>query len=256
MKEVAEAAEYEVVTGRFTWKQARNACKKREGDLVSITSKDELNKIHEVVKTWESKRRVGRGRNFLWVGANSQKNPNKWEWSDGHPGKVFPWSRNEPNNRYRERCAALITKDMKLNNVPCNQWRLSFICKKTNEVPSICTKQACERGQRKNPITCECEGKRLPPMDFCSIARCMSGTTCSNTDRKCVPNDISDDEEIDINRQYKVFSRRMDWKSAENECNNWGGNLVSFEDKEEQMKVQKLIPGGNRSPHWTGLACL
>ena len=77
--------------------------------------------------------------------------------------------------------------------------------------PTGCNKMMCPYGQSKNYTTCECQ----VVYSFCATARCMSGFTCDDIKKQCIPKDTTGRDKV---RQYMLFKRRVNWKTAEKNC--------------------------------------
>ena len=89
---------YSVVSGRFTWFQAKAHAEARGEHLVTITSPDEWNKVLSQAPDANNK--------TLWIGAYqrdfSKEPAGNWEWVTGEPWAYTNWLPGEPNN-YRNR---------------------------------------------------------------------------------------------------------------------------------------------------------
>lgn len=85
---------YSVVSGTFTWMQAKADAEARGGHLVTITDPDEWNRVLAKAPVVDSRN--------LWIGAFQQDLSNEpagnWEWVTGEPWGYSNWYSGEPNN--------------------------------------------------------------------------------------------------------------------------------------------------------------
>jgi flagellin len=89
---------YAVVSGSFTWFQAKADAEARGGHLVTITSAEEWSRV--LIKAPDTDYRN------LWIGAYQQDLSNEpagnWEWVTGEPWVYSNWGIGEPNNAGNE----------------------------------------------------------------------------------------------------------------------------------------------------------
>ncbi|KAG8446993.1 hypothetical protein GDO86_014439 [Hymenochirus boettgeri] len=113
---------YRLNTERKTWQEAKKACVKVEGNLVSIHTLLELEFVTGQIK---------QGVEELWIGLNDMKHQMNFEWSDGSTVTFTSWHPFEPNNfrDSKEDCVTIWGPEGKWNDSPCNQ-TLPSICKK------------------------------------------------------------------------------------------------------------------------------
>jgi len=78
---------YEVIKNSVTWKEAKNDCEKRGGYLATVTSKEELAFIHDLIK---------KGNNNYWLGGYREKNI--WKWVTGEDFTFKKWGYRQPDN--------------------------------------------------------------------------------------------------------------------------------------------------------------
>lgn len=82
---------YECYNIETTWNQAYRICENKGGHLVTITSKEENDFIHDLCKDYCS---------LVWIGANVfNREPTKenWYWITGEPFSYDGWNTGEPN---------------------------------------------------------------------------------------------------------------------------------------------------------------
>ncbi|GAA6093468.1 macrophage mannose receptor 1-like [Tachysurus ichikawai] len=81
--------QYMYVPTKMNWITAQKYCRQMYGDLATITTEEEYNKVVTVA-----------GDSFwAWIGMNrSAPELNVWQWSDGEKTNFTKWHFNEPNN--------------------------------------------------------------------------------------------------------------------------------------------------------------
>ncbi|KAK7496496.1 hypothetical protein BaRGS_00012148 [Batillaria attramentaria] len=81
-----------------TWRAARADCRRRGGDLISITSHREQTQLQAMASSsvvvlnadsWGG----------LWIGTSDNTKEGGWEWSDGSPFRYINWDAGQPDNR-------------------------------------------------------------------------------------------------------------------------------------------------------------
>ena len=77
---------YSVITGNFTWHQAKADAEVRGGHLVTITSEEEWEKV-----ILEADLEATSQRDHLWIGATDENNEGQWEWVTGEPWSYTNW---------------------------------------------------------------------------------------------------------------------------------------------------------------------
>ena len=99
-----------------------------KGDLVSITSRREQEKIRDFLDKFE---------HFdFWIGGNDLKREGHFKWSDGSPFSFTFWYTREPNNRGsrgQEDCVILKRSyyNRAWNDLACS-FKHPFICRVPN----------------------------------------------------------------------------------------------------------------------------
>jgi hypothetical protein len=81
---------YEIVTGNFTWTQAKADAESKGGHLATITSADEWQNIQQSLGSSLN------GKN-LWLGATDEEQEGVWKWITGESWGYTRWQRTEPN---------------------------------------------------------------------------------------------------------------------------------------------------------------
>ena len=113
------------------WTDARNFCRKLGGDLVSIHSEVENEKIRNIRQLYSSTMDI-------WIGLNDTKVENHFTWSDGTQLDYENWSKREPNNAgpgedctviyYGVRPWPSLFEEKRWNDEKCEK-KFYFICK-------------------------------------------------------------------------------------------------------------------------------
>ena len=75
--EVATSTAYQIVSGQYTWHDARDGAITNGGHLVTINSEAEWNIVNQLIS--ES------GINMFWLGASDENVEGEWEWVTGEP---------------------------------------------------------------------------------------------------------------------------------------------------------------------------
>ncbi len=81
---------YYVYKSDYTWAQAKKACEKKGGHLVTITSAKE----NEFVRDLISKTNISRA----WLGASDSEKEGTWKWVTGEKFSFSSWSSGRPDN--------------------------------------------------------------------------------------------------------------------------------------------------------------
>ncbi|KAI4899097.1 hypothetical protein NFI96_020372 [Prochilodus magdalenae] len=96
---------YYITTEEKSWSESRQDCRRREADLVIITSREEQEFIFRVF-----------GDHEAWIGLTDTETEGVWKWVDGAKPTTSFWSAGEPNNYGDEDCA--ITGIRRFNVAP------------------------------------------------------------------------------------------------------------------------------------------
>ena len=84
---------YLPVTGKLTWHEAKKACAKRGGHLVTVANQEENDFLASLV----SEITIPPGGSF-WLGCTDEAREGDWRWVDGSKVKYGAWYPGEPNN--------------------------------------------------------------------------------------------------------------------------------------------------------------
>ena len=120
---------YEFVAEDMTWPEAREACIKRGGHLVTVTSQEEQEYLKSMFLNINGSDVGG------WLGAYSDGayggEKNDWRWVTGEQWVYTNWDANEPSNSRGEEWFAHFWKEMTWNDVayddPKNS-QFGYIC--------------------------------------------------------------------------------------------------------------------------------
>ncbi|KAK7498721.1 hypothetical protein BaRGS_00010098, partial [Batillaria attramentaria] len=109
-----------------TWVAAKYDCRRRGGDLLSISGPNEQLHIETTLKT-----AYPQYQDPFWIGASDSTQEGGWEWSDGSPFRYLNWHAGEPNNvGAGEDCTQLVVHwNFAWNDNNCDL-PLNYICKK------------------------------------------------------------------------------------------------------------------------------
>lgn len=112
---------YQVVsTAVVTWHEARDACRSQGGDLLSLSSPQEL-QFFKDRKDLPSK---------LWIGVNHLDWMQGWQWSDGSPLSFAPWETGIPiRSLLSDEDCGVLKESLRFGAETCEN-RLPFICMK------------------------------------------------------------------------------------------------------------------------------
>jgi hypothetical protein len=83
---------YQVVSGSFTWNQAKGDAELRGGHLATLTSQAEANHVQSLGILGAIP-----GEAF-WLGASDELQEGTWTWVTGEPFSFALWASGEPNN--------------------------------------------------------------------------------------------------------------------------------------------------------------
>ncbi|KAI2659377.1 Lymphocyte antigen 75 [Labeo rohita] len=113
---------YQVVsTAVVTWHEARDACRSQGGDLLSVSSPQELEYYQ---KDLPSK---------LWIGLNHLDWMQGWQWSDGSALSFAPWETGIPiRSLMSDEDCGILKEPLRFGAETCEH-RLPFICMKNEK---------------------------------------------------------------------------------------------------------------------------
>ena len=108
--------EYAIISGDFTWAEAKVDAEARGGHLATITSADEQAVIVAGLN-------ASNNDLHLWLGGTDEGLEGNWTWVTGETWDYDNWLKGEPNNNGSEHYLQLLGKG-KLGNVPViiGQW--------------------------------------------------------------------------------------------------------------------------------------
>ncbi|XP_075440470.1 C-type mannose receptor 2 [Ascaphus truei] len=162
---------YRLNSEKKSWQEAKKACIRGEGDLVSVHTLLELEFVTKQVK---------QDMEELWIGMNDLKQQMNFEWSDGSAVTFTSWHPFEPNN-FRdslEDCVTIWGPDGKWNDSPCNL-TLPSICKKPGQVAQGASPDlhGCSKGWKYHSSSCYWLGEE--PIGYSDAMK-----ACSNLSAK------------------------------------------------------------------------
>ncbi|XP_043546328.1 macrophage mannose receptor 1 [Chiloscyllium plagiosum] len=142
---------YILCRDRKTWQKSLAACRKEEGDLVSIHNIEE----HSFIIT-----QLGYLANDeLWLGMNDLKTQMLFEWTDGSPVTFTAWLHNEPSHfdNKREDCVVMRTKIGYWADHVCEK-QYGYICKRKplskGQEEVIPVEEGCLKGWKRYRTHC------------------------------------------------------------------------------------------------------
>lgn len=83
----ATPKQYALVTGSFTWDEARVDAHSKGGQLATVKSASDLDAIKPIL-----------AGNTAWLGASDAETEGQWKWVDGTAMDYSNWASGEPNN--------------------------------------------------------------------------------------------------------------------------------------------------------------
>ncbi|XP_076828848.1 macrophage mannose receptor 1-like isoform X2 [Brachyhypopomus gauderio] len=114
---------------KTTWVEARDACLREGGDLLSILSVEEQSFVISRLGYFNT--------DELWLGFSDLTSPMLFEWSDHSSVPFTWWEESEPSPADEEDCVVMRGEEGKWANEIC-QRQCGYICKKkTNSNPSV-----------------------------------------------------------------------------------------------------------------------
>ena len=106
---------------KLNWIDARASCQLHGGDLASITSKEEEEKIKEMLSS-------NGYEDIFWFGLNDIAEEGKFVWSDGSEYSYNNWGETEPNDLGAGEDCMIAGETMVWYDGSCDG-KLNFICK-------------------------------------------------------------------------------------------------------------------------------
>jgi len=108
---------YRLYDEGLTWQEAKEACERVGGHLVTITGQKEQEFISGYVH--------GADKRSYWIGLSDEAKDDKWEWVTDEPFSYSNWAQNEPNHGYggSEHYVAIVSYDTVYDyDVLLGQW--------------------------------------------------------------------------------------------------------------------------------------
>ena len=121
---------YSIHTTKKTQREAQNDCIRRGGNLASVSSKEENDKL-----------RVQFSEPF-WIGLDDRQTEGTFRWVDGKKSNYKNWAGGEPNDWSNEDCVS-IKKDGKWNDLDCDSMA-QYACKYGGAKFATQTLSSCE----------------------------------------------------------------------------------------------------------------
>jgi hypothetical protein len=84
---------FSIVTGSFTWQQARTDARSKGGDLASFPNEDRWNRALQNLAANPFEDFTG-----LWIGASDAAMDGTWTWVNGHTFSFAPWGASRPSS--------------------------------------------------------------------------------------------------------------------------------------------------------------
>uniref|UniRef100_A0A673JY01 Lymphocyte antigen 75 n=1 Tax=Sinocyclocheilus rhinocerous TaxID=307959 RepID=A0A673JY01_9TELE len=137
---------YQVVsTAVVTWHEARDACRSQGGDLLSVSSPQELEFSHRIKINYHSYL-----PSKLWIGLNHLDWMQGWQWSDGSALYFAPWETGIPiRSLMSDEDCGVLKEPLCFGAETCEN-RLPFICMKNDKdsatVREVYKPTACKDG--------------------------------------------------------------------------------------------------------------
>ena len=252
---------YQIIEGKFTWKEAKAKCEEMGGHLATITSPDEQRFL----------KRLNKSSKTLWIGLR-RGNDDTWNWVTGEPLVITVWNEGEPNNYW--------TKEFTYENVVAMNptWNDihekntadigGFICE-WDEITVDQERINDAANKMETPIIPETEKKPFYVPDDPDDPDEMLGPDepdgpmdldePSEPDGFDEPMPVDDIESSDKpsdaeqfnGHSYKVYKESVSWNKAKEKCESLGGHLATITSQEEQTFLEKLIK--DKGEFWIGL---
>ncbi|KAL6469196.1 hypothetical protein MHYP_G00227200 [Metynnis hypsauchen] len=144
---------YQVVsTAMVTWHEARDACRSQGGDLLSVSSPEELRVFKAGTDLPEK----------MWIGLNHLDWMQGWQWSDGSPLAYAPWDADslaDMSILLASDCGVMRSK-MRFSSETC-ELKLPYICEKTENSTQT------EAAGKLVYTSTECDSGWIPWRGFC-----------------------------------------------------------------------------------------
>ena len=125
---------------KTNWEEARVACQKLNGDLVSINDKAENDFLY-------SQTRSGFDFNNVWIGLSDVGHMYWYStWVDQSPTTFTYWERNKPDRRLKESCVVAYRATWYWGDKSCGD-KFNYVCERPAVLTDhIATEPGCEAG--------------------------------------------------------------------------------------------------------------
>ncbi|KAJ8282372.1 hypothetical protein COCON_G00048910 [Conger conger] len=177
------------------WQQARASCASQGADLLSITSREELDLVFNAD-----------GPSQMWIGLNQLDMTQGWLWSDGSPLAFVNWKEGMMSaSILKESDCAVMTTGGFWEKTACSK-KLPFICKKASTLPEptnpwVLKSAKCESGWRQwNGFCYKLVKEPLAQGDaqqICTLSKAALVSTHSLAELEMM-NDLHTDRGMDI----------------------------------------------------------
>ena len=106
---------FQIITGNFTWDQAKADAEARGGHLATFTSSQEWNSVKSLLPEADVQN--------VWLGGTDAGHEGSWAWVTGEAWNFTAWAPGEPNNawgieNYLSRLTPLVTGGNVWNDLP------------------------------------------------------------------------------------------------------------------------------------------
>ncbi|KAG8014277.1 Macrophage mannose receptor 1, partial [Nibea albiflora] len=261
-----ERNQYFVSTNIMVMEDARQYCKQRHGDLVTISSEAES------VFLWKL---ISRSYSDYWIGLTVDLDGTS-SWMDGSQVEFLRWEENQPKfKNYDENCVVMRGITGFWHDYTCGK-EFQYICKRSNSAPVNTTvapedpKGGCPPGWKKFKSKWYYYHYYYNYADKCAVITDPSTDdvgkwilkSCNETygficHRK-VETGYPDQEQTRteyvkiVNDSIKAVTQQMTWHAAEKHCEKDGAKLVSMHNEWSQAYVELLAMHLNTSL-WIGM---
>eukprot|EP00057_Strongylocentrotus_purpuratus_P029711 XP_011684185.1 PREDICTED: macrophage mannose receptor 1-like [Strongylocentrotus purpuratus] len=216
---------YQLVTDQKTWTDAKTDCVNKNGRLAIINNKYEqayLASVMGAIYTYSFD---------YWIGLSDTDIPGTYLWVDGSYPTLSAWAPSQPDN-YLGDCVALISA---ADGVGSNVAGLWFDERCYNEHNYICERPV--EGTTDTPYT-------QAPVTVPSDVGCPDENAIGYGSNCFIPFERNPVEQIT-------------WDQARTYCQIMGGDLASFQTKEEEAYIVSsytpIDPDTAKYGFWTGL---
>ena len=201
---------YQVISGNFTWDQAKADAEARGGHLATVGSEAEWNTIKYVLPE---------GRN-LWLGGNDVKTEGVWKWVDGTPWSFSNWQQGEPNNEGGTEDYLMLYGNAPRTWNDGNTWGVQSYVLETESTSSSQSAASLLGGAGNDTIKGGGGNDTLSGGDGNDLIIAGQGVDKSN---------------------YQIIRGSWTWENAKADAEAKGGHLAVITSQNEQDAIYKLI---------------